>query len=205
MKKLLMFLVFGLTTVQLFAQLSNAQIMKIKEDADDGKSLWMKLFEDSYSRKNMSGLSGLRKANEDFLNENVSKLSRMYAEGDGRELVITVKNYLMIERQFVRDVMIPAESLNPEDEEGYNALNKKIADFTQKERPFEIDITNALRSSPEPMIAEPQEADEPEEQLTQDHADDDNDNDNDEEAMSDKREKFPHEKYNEGKKKKRRR
>lgn len=199
MKKILMFLFLGLMSAHVYGQLSNAQIMKIKDDADDGKSLWTKLFEDAYSKQDMSGLPGLRKANEDYLSENISKLSRMYAEGDGRELIVAVKNYLVVEQQFVKDVMKPAESLKPGDETGYNELNMKIADFTKKERSFEIDISNALRSSPEPMVAEPQEADEPEEQPVADDADEDS-----EEAAPDRREKFPHETYD-GKKKKKRR
>ncbi len=205
MKKLILFLLFGFISAPLWAQLSNGQIMKIKEDADDGKSLWIKLFDDSYQNKNMSSLPALRNANENFLNEHISILSRMYAEGDGRELIVAVKNYLVIQRQFVKDVMIPAESLNPEDEEGYNALGKKISDFALKERSFDMDITNALRSSREPIRAEPQETDEPEDEpIAREKTQDDEEADDGEEASS-QREKLPHERYDEGKKKRRRR
>lgn len=172
-----------------FAQLSNAQIMKIKDDADDGKGLWLKLFEDGYTKNDMSGLPALRKTDEAFLNQNISQLSRMYAEGDGRELVLAVKNYLIIEKQFVKDIMIPAESLKPGDNESYNDINKKISDFGMKERSFDIDISNAYRNSPEPLVIQ-QEADNNEQQDT-----DEEEMKQQEEARPHRKGKLPHETY----------
>ncbi|HTN46964.1 MAG TPA: hypothetical protein VL098_11505 [Flavipsychrobacter sp.] len=190
MKNTLMLLGFLLWYMSASAQLSNSQLVKIKEDADDGKTLWIKLFEDSYAKKNMSELPSLRKANEDFLNQNISQLSRLYAEGDGRELVTAVKNYLVIEKQFVKDVMIPAESLKPEDEDGYNTLSRKINEFAQKEKTFEIDVMNAVRTSPEPMNVEPLREDEAEQpELTEEQVK------ARENAKPRRKEKLPHETY----------
>lgn len=193
----LSFLGLLLLSTTAWGQLSNAQLMKIKEDADDGKSLWIKLFEESRIKNEPSNLTPLRKENESFLRSNISQLSRMYAEGDGRELITAIKNYLVIEQQFVRNVMIPAETLSPTDNEGYEQLNKKISEFTQKERAFEIDIHNALRSSPEPLIendAPDEEANEPETEITSEPQ---------KEAKPKRKRKLPHEEYEESKSKKR--
>jgi hypothetical protein len=145
------------------AQLSNAQIIKMKTDADDGKGLWIKLFEEGFAKGDMSALPALRKTDENFLNQSISTLSRLYAEGDGRELVLTIKNYLSLEKQFVRSIMIPAESLKPGDNAGYDALNKEISEFAKKERSFDMDITNSVRNSPEPLqVPQESEYEEPE-------------------------------------------
>lgn len=191
---LLSLLLLGL---QATAQLSNAQIMKIKEDADDGKNLWIKLFEESRTKANKGDLIALRKANEEYLNQNTSQLGRMFAEGDGRELITAVKNYLTIEKQFVKSVMIPAETLSPEDADGYEQLNKKISEFVQKERAFEIDIHNALRSSPEPMNVSESEADDAPDADT-----DETDAPTEAKSHSKKKQKLPHENYSEKKSRK---
>ena len=195
MKLIITVFVSMLISVGAIAQLSNAQLIAIKDDADDGKALWMKYFEEGYANKNMNELPALRGTFEKFLLDNISRLSRMNAEGDARELLTAVKNYLVIEKQFVKDVMVPAESLKPGDDDTYQMLTRKMNESANKEKAFLIDIDNAIRSSPEPIITEPTEPEEPE------HAEvSDKDSEEVKEEKPHRKEKLPHEVYDEGKK-----
>jgi hypothetical protein len=196
MKKIFALLLSVACGLNCYAQLSNAQIMEIKDNADDGKSLWIKYFEEGFAKNTLTDLSPLRKTNEEFLTGNISKLGRMTAEGDGRELLTAVRNYLVIQKQFVKDVMVPAESLKPGDNDTYEMLSRKISESAEKERSFLIDINNALRLSPDPVAAEAPEPEEPEEQeLSEEEIK------KREEAKPRHKGKLPHETYNEGKKK----
>jgi len=177
-----------------FAQLSNAQVLQLKENADDYKMTWTKLFEDGYNAKDMNRLPAARQTTEAYLTEQISKLGRMSAEGDGRDIVTAVRNYLVIQKQFVKDIMIPAESLQPGDAQTYDELNRKINDFGEKEKTFLIDISNAIRSSPEPEMRyqEPEESDQ--EELSEEEIK------KKEEAKPRRKEKLPHELYDKKKK-----
>lgn len=129
-----------------FAQsdFSNKGLMDIKEKSESLRTAWMKAFDDAVQSKNFSALAPLRSENEKFLDDNLSSLSRLYAHGDARALLTAVDNYLQIEKQFVRSVMIPAEKLGPDDKQGVDDIYKKINNFGQKEKIFLIDINNAL-------------------------------------------------------------
>ncbi len=153
-------LVFCMSLNNAHAQLSNFALLDIKEESEAGRIAWNKALEDGIEKKNLSALPALRQANENYIDQQLSRLRRMYAEGDGRQLITAVSNYLQIQKQFVKNVMIPSESLNPGDQEGIEDINKRISDYSQKERSFLIDINNAVANSPEPEI----KMDEPEEE-----------------------------------------
>lgn len=193
-------LVFALFFMQnnVFAQLSNSDLLNIKEQADARKLAWSKAFDEGISNKSFATLPALRTATETYIEEQLHLLNRMYASGDARELLSAVSNYLQIQKQFVKDVMIPAETLNPNDEEGINAVNRRIGDFTNKEKMFLIDINNAIRSTPEPIPLVDQEMnqdDEPE-QLSEEEIK------KREEAKPHRKGKLPHESANDREKSK---
>lgn len=133
---------------------SNRGLMEIKEKSESLRINWIKAFDDAVQSKNFPSLQPIRKENEVFLDKHMSMMRRLYAEGDGRALLSAVSNYMQIERQFVKDVMVPAESLAPGDQEGIDRIYQKIDDFGQKERAFLIDINNALRTEKMDAVAE---------------------------------------------------
>lgn len=126
------------------ADYSNRGLMDIKEQSESLHNAWNKAFDDAVTAKNFAQLVGLRKENELYLDHHLSAMRRMYAEGDGRATLQSVSNYLQIERQFVRDAMVPAESLTAANQEGIDKIYQKITDFGEKEKVFLVEINNAL-------------------------------------------------------------
>lgn len=127
---------------------SNRGLMEIKEHSETARMEWIKAFDEAVQSKNFANLATLRQANEQYLDQHLSAIRRLYAEGDARALLTAVNNYLRIESQFVKDVMITAESLTGNSQEGINKIYQKITDFGQKEKMFLIDINNALLTEP---------------------------------------------------------
>jgi hypothetical protein len=125
---------------------SNRGLLEIKERSEALRLSWIKAFDEAVQSKNFSSLQALRKENEGYLDQHMSMIRRLYAEGDGRALLSAVNNYMQIERQFVRDVMVPVEAFTASSQEGVNRTYQKIDDFGQKEKVFLIDINNAIRS-----------------------------------------------------------
>ena len=119
---------------------------------------WIKAFEEAVQSKDYSILPSLRAENEHFLDQHISSMRRLYAQGDGRALLTAVSNYFQIERQFVKDVMASAERLTPDNQEGIDRVMQQISDFGQKERVFLVEINNALATEGEDaggLIPEP--------------------------------------------------
>jgi len=145
MIRFLIFVAMVAITGSVYAQdLSNQGLMDIKDHSETLRTSWMKAFDDAVQSKNFSSLTALRQENETYIDNNLGAMRRLTAEGDGRGLLTAVGNYLQIERQFVKDVMIPAESLTASNQEGIDKTYRKINDFGDKERAFLIDINNAL-------------------------------------------------------------
>jgi len=124
--------------------LSNKGLMNIIDQSEAQRINWLKLFDEGVSAKSLTALNSTRTQYESFLDKNLSSIRRLYSEGDGRALLTAVSNYLQIERQFVKDVMVPAEAISPTNQEDVDKVYKKINDFGQKEKTFLIDINNAL-------------------------------------------------------------
>lgn len=152
-KRILFSLLFVsiLATNMVKAQLSNNDLLGIKETTDQRLGAWNNAFDEGVAKKSLATLPTLRGDFEKFLNENISVLSRLYASGDARPLLTAVKNYLQIHKQFVRTTMQQAEATDPTNPDEVSKINRGIGDFASKTKPFLIDINNALRDSPEPM------------------------------------------------------
>lgn len=123
---------------------SNRGLMEIKEQSEALRIAWTKAFDAALQSKDFSSLSGPRKAAERYIDTHLKGMRQLFAQGDGRALLTAVSNYLQIERQFVKDAMLPAETLRADDEAGAERVSQKIADFGQKERIFLVEINNAL-------------------------------------------------------------
>ena len=128
---------------------SNRGLVEIKEQADSRRLDWNKVFDEAMAGNNTVGLAAARKATEVFLDAHLPALRRLYAEGDGRSLLTSVTNYLQIQKQFVKDVMVSAEAIKPGDQAEIDKINRKINDFAQKEKIFLIEINNAIATEPE--------------------------------------------------------
>jgi hypothetical protein len=148
---------------------SNRGLVEIKEQADSRRLDWNKVFDDAMAGNNTAGLAAARKATEMYLDAHLPALRRLYAEGDGRGLLTSVTNYLQIQKQFVKDVMVSAESIKPGDQAEIDKINQKIDAFAQKERIFLVEINNAMATepedngSPEPVTDQDEEREEYEE------------------------------------------
>ncbi|HTM67039.1 MAG TPA: hypothetical protein VL093_12000 [Flavipsychrobacter sp.] len=139
---------------------SNKGLMDIKEKVEANRVTWNKAFDDASAAKNFSALRPLREADERYVDEQISALRRLYAEGDGRALLSAVNNYLRIQKQFVRDIMLPAESIEG-NETDIATINEKISSFGEKEKIFLVEINNALRTEgPEAGPSTPAKVDE---------------------------------------------
>ena len=123
---------------------SNRGLMDIKERSEALRMDWIKAFEAATQTKNFTSLAGIRQENEDFLERQISAIRRLYSEGDARALLTAVSNYLQIEKQFVKDVMLPAESIGANDQDEIEKVNQRIEDFGSKEKIFLVEINNAL-------------------------------------------------------------
>jgi hypothetical protein len=123
---------------------SNKGLMDIKEKVEANRVAWNKAFDDASVAKNFSSLRPLREADERYIDEQISGLRRLYAEGDGRALLSAVNNYLRIQKQFVKDIMVPAEAIEGS-EADIATINEKINSFGEKEKIFLVEINNALR------------------------------------------------------------
>src|SRR5690349_12073555 len=108
------------------ADYSNRGLLDIKEQSESLHNALSKAFDEAVTAKNFAQLAGLRKENELYLDHHISAMRRMYAEGDGRATLQSVSNYLQIERQFVRDAMVPAESLTAANQDGIDKIYQKI-------------------------------------------------------------------------------
>ena len=145
---------------------SSKGLMEIKEETEERRMEWNKTFDEALLSKNFGRLPTVRQSAEAYLDRQILALRKLYAQGDGRRLLTAVNNYLQIQKQFVKDVMVPAESLVPMDEEGIERTNKKIAEFAQKEKVFLIDINNAMATERDTYAPpESDEADEEEDEL----------------------------------------
>ncbi|MBS1588438.1 MAG: hypothetical protein JST52_02370 [Bacteroidetes bacterium] len=171
--------------------LSNKGLMSIIDQSDAQRVNWMKLFDEAIAAKSLTALNPTRIQYESFLDKNLSSIRRLYAEGDGRALLTAVSNYLQIERQFVKDVMAPAESISPANQEDVDKVYKKINDFGQKEKSFLIDINNALAT--EGMEEGNPAAVSKEQELNADDAYEDSKGSIIEERQQKRRGKLPHE------------
>jgi len=138
-----------LTRVVYAQDFSNRGLLEIKDQSENLRTAWMKAFDDAVQSRNFSALAPIRKDNEVFLDKNISGIRRLTAEGDGRGLLTAVANYLQIEKQFVRDAMIQAETINGSNQEAIDRIYQKINDFGQKEKAFLVDINNALATEKE--------------------------------------------------------
>jgi len=76
-------------------------------------------------------------------------IKRLFAQGDERGILTAINNYLQIQKQFIKDVMISAESIKGNDKESVNRIFQKISDFGQKEKIFLVEINNALMTEPD--------------------------------------------------------
>ncbi len=182
---------------------STRGLMDIKEQAEAHRLNWNKAFEEAVQTQNFSSLTEIRTNGERFLDRHISGTRRAFAAGDARPLLTAVNNYLQISRQFIKDVMVPAESLAGTDQEGINNIYQKISDFGQKEQMFLVDIENALLSEPQnqgvPVAAEEQMEEQEDELFEEPRG-------SVIEGRSRKtRGKLPHEQYEEPKKKRRKR
>jgi len=137
--------IFSFATVQA-QDYSNRGLMDIKEQSEGLRMAWIKAFDDAVQSKNFAELQALRQENEAYLDQHMMMIRRLYAEGDGRALLSAVNNYMQIERQFVKDVMVPAEAFTANSQEGIDRTYQKIDAFGQKEKIFLIEINNALRT-----------------------------------------------------------
>jgi hypothetical protein len=124
---------------------SNKGLMDIKEKVEANRVTWNKAFDDASAAKNFAALRPLREADERYVDEQISALRRLYAEGDGRALLSAINNYLRIQKQFIRDIMLPAESIEGNDAD-IATINEKISSFGEKEKIFLVEINNALRT-----------------------------------------------------------
>ncbi len=123
---------------------SNRGLMDIKDQSELLRMNWVKAFEDAIRSHNFAALPALRKENEQYLDKHLAVLGRMYAEGDGRALLTAVRNYMQIERQFVRDAMVSAEAIDGNSQEAIDRVYRKINEFGEKEKMFLVDINNAI-------------------------------------------------------------
>lgn len=145
---------------------SNRGLLMIKEQSEANRMGWARTFDDAVRTGDFSGLSAARLANENYLERELAAFRKLIGQGDGRALLTAINNYLQIERQFVKDAMIPAETLNPGDADGIARVMQKITDFGQKERIFLMEINNAMAS--EPDNAGPPAAAQPDPEMNQD-------------------------------------
>jgi len=144
--KLTGFVIALFSFVAVYAQdYSNKGLMDIKEKVEANRVTWNKAFDDASAAKNFSSLRPLREADERYVDEQISALRRLYAEGDGRALLSAINNYLRIQKQFIRDIMLPAESIQGNDAD-IATINEKISSFGEKEKIFLVEINNALRT-----------------------------------------------------------
>src|SRR5690606_25637134 len=123
---------------------SNRGLMEIKNQSEALRLNWLTAFDKAVASNRFAELQPLRRENEQFIENNLSALRRIYAQGDARALLKAVTNYLQIEKQFVLNAMIPAETINSPDGEEVEKINQQISDFNQKEKVFLIEIENAL-------------------------------------------------------------
>jgi hypothetical protein len=139
---------------------SNKGLMDIKEKVEANRVVWNKAFDDASAAKNFAALRPLREADEQYIDQQISALRRLYAEGDGRALLNAINNYLQIQKQFIKDIMVPAESIAG-NEADIATINEKISSFGEKEKIFLVEINNALRmEGPEAGPSTPAKVDE---------------------------------------------
>ncbi|RZJ33283.1 MAG: hypothetical protein EOO18_09125, partial [Chryseobacterium sp.] len=91
---------------------------------------------------------------EQFIENHLLQIRKLMSQGDARALLTSVNNYLQIQRQYVRNVMIPAESFAADDPEALEKVTRQNSDFQQKEKIFLIEINNALASTRDDIPAQ---------------------------------------------------
>lgn len=177
-------------------------LMEIKDQSEAARLDWNKAFDQAVETKNFKGLAKQRQALEQFMDLHLNNMRKLAAQGDARALLTAVDNYLQIQKQYIKNIMIPAESLDGNDPEAIEKVNSQTVEFMQKERIFLMEINNALAASTEPdvPVADPK----------MDQDDEEMEGDEEEEDVkahqtsvvgdrpkAKKRTKLPHEAYNE--------
>lgn len=126
---------------------TNRGLLQIKELSEKARLDWNKSFDDGIQNKNLAALKTQRQMLELFLDQQLANMKQLMAQGDERALLTTIANYFQIEKQYVKNVMIPAESIKPTDAEAVARVNQQMIDFGQKEKYFLLEINNALATS----------------------------------------------------------
>jgi len=141
---LLIFLVSFSVTAQDF---SNRGLVQIKEQTESLRLQWNKVFEEALINKNFTTLPIQRLQLEKILDQHIQTFRQMMSQGDERPLLVAVNNYLQIQKQYLKNTMVPAESLKTTDIEGISRVNQQTAEFAQKERVFLLEFNNAVSTS----------------------------------------------------------
>lgn len=126
---------------------SNRGLVQIKEQTESLRLQWNKSFEDALINKNFTSLSPQRVQLEKVLDQHIATFRQMIAQGDERPLLVAVNNYLQIQKQYLKNTMIPAEGLKSSDADGISKVNQQTAEFAQKERVFLLEYNNAVSTS----------------------------------------------------------
>ncbi len=180
--------------------MSNRNLLSLKDGSEAMRQAWSKTLDDAIAKNDFSALTPQRENFEKYLRGNGMKMRRMIGEGDGRPLLTAMNNYFQILNQFVKDVMIPAESLTAEKTDEIQTVERRINEFGQKEKIFLIEINNAIVNSAEPpsrVDPEMNADDEPEDADTDEDAKPVKKSKKEKAAPRGDRKKLPHEVYDE--------
>ncbi len=126
---------------------SNRGLVQIKEQTESMRLQWNKVFEEALINKNFTTLPIQRLQFEKILDQHIQTFRQMMSQGDERPLLVAVNNYLQIQRQYLKNTMIPAEGLKSSDADGISKVNQQTAEFAQKERIFLLEFNNAASTS----------------------------------------------------------
>jgi len=121
--------------------------MEIKEQSENGRMAWIRSFEEAVPEKKFNALAPQRKAYEQYLQTHLTNMRRLVAQGDARELLTAVNNYLQIQMQYARSVMETAEALDGNNPEAIAKIQEQTNEFSKKEKIFLLEINNALATS----------------------------------------------------------
>lgn len=135
---------------------TNRGLLQIKEQSEMARLNWNKAFDEAVQNKNLASLMPQRLQLERFLDMHIANMKQIMAQGDERGLLTTIANYLQIEKQYLKNVMVPAEAVKPTDAEAIARVNQQTVEFGQKEKFFLLEINNAIATSGEDDIPPPQ-------------------------------------------------
>ncbi len=135
---------------------TNRGLLQIKEQSETARLNWNKAFDEAVQNKNLALLIPQRHLLERFLDMHIANMKQIMAQGDERGLLTTIANYLQIEKQYLKNVMVPAEAVKPTDAEAIARVNQQTIEFGQKEKFFLLEINNAIATSGEDDIPPPQ-------------------------------------------------